>query len=166
MSDGFYIKVGDKELGMLPGGMLALVIGMAVAGFGAYDYTQQSAAIEDSVEVDATVTDKHVDSIMTSGTTQFTPEVSFEYNYEGESYTSNNLYPSSASKNYDTKSGAQSAMEEYEQGETVTAYVNPESPGDAFLKNEKSSSPLWFAALGVAFIFGGVYALFKAFTGR
>ncbi|MFC6723665.1 DUF3592 domain-containing protein [Halobium palmae] len=103
---------------------------------------------------------------MTSGTTQFNPEVSFEYSYEGEPYSSNNLYPASASKNYDTKSGAQSAMKAYEQGEMVTAYVNPDSPGDAFLKNGKSSSPLWFAALGVAFIFGGVYALSKAFTGR
>ncbi|MFC6723666.1 hypothetical protein ACFQE1_04540 [Halobium palmae] len=49
MSDGFYIKIGDKELGMLPGGILALVLGLAVAGYGAYDYTQQSAAIENSV---------------------------------------------------------------------------------------------------------------------
>jgi hypothetical protein len=35
MSDGFYIKVGNKELGMLRGGMLALVVGLAVAGVGA-----------------------------------------------------------------------------------------------------------------------------------
>ncbi|ADJ17024.1 DUF3592 domain-containing protein [Halalkalicoccus jeotgali] len=166
MSDSFYIKIGDKELGMLPGGMLALMLGLAVAGYGAYDYTQQSAAIENSVEVDATVTGTNVDSIMTSGTTQFNPEVSFKYSYEGERYSSSNLYPASASKNYDTKSGAQSAMKEYEQGETVTAYVNPNSPDDAFLENEESSSPLWFAALGVAFIFGGIYGLFKAFTGR
>jgi hypothetical protein len=166
MSDGFYIKVGNKELGILRGGMLALVVGLAVAGVGAYDYTQQSAAIESSVEVDATITGKNVNSVITSGTSQFNPEVNFEYSYEGESYTSNNLYPASASKNYDTKSAAQSAMDEYEQGETVTAYVDPDSPGDAFLKNEKSSSSLWFAALGVAFMFGGSYALVKKFTGR
>lgn len=166
MSDGFYIEVGDRELGMLPGGILVLVVGLAVAGYGAYDYSQQSAAIENSVEVDATITGTNVDSIRTSGTTQFDPDVRFEYSYQGESYTSDNLYPASASENYDTKSGAQSAIQEYEQGETVTAYVNPDSPGDAFLKNEKSTSPLWFAALGVAFIFGGCYALFKAFTGH
>ncbi|WP_233274850.1 hypothetical protein [Haladaptatus cibarius] len=63
MSDGFYITVGNKELGMLPGSMLALVVDLAIAEYGAYDYPQQSAAIENSVEVDAPAMGKNVNSI-------------------------------------------------------------------------------------------------------
>ncbi len=42
---------------------------------------------------------------MNSVRTQFNPGVNFEYGYEGELYTSNNLFPASASKNYNRKSG-------------------------------------------------------------
>lgn len=168
MLDDSHITVGGRELDPLRGGILALLVGLAVSGFGAYDYTQQSEAIENSVEVDATITGKSVESV-TGGSatgTKFDPVVTFEYSYEGESYTGNDIYPSTTSKNYDTKSKAKSAIGEYEKGETVTAYVNPDSPSEAFLENEESSSPLLFAGVGVVFVLGGIFVLFRAFTGR
>ncbi|MFC4448310.1 DUF3592 domain-containing protein [Halorussus aquaticus] len=161
MSPDTNITLGGKELDPVRGGLLMIVVGIAVAGFGVYDYTQQSDAISNAVTVNATITETSVESVpQRRGGPDYRPEVTFDYRYEGNSYTSSNLYPTSFSSNYDTESAAQSAIEGYEAGDTVTAYVNPDSPGSAFLKQKKSNGPLKIAAIGgLLVLIGGVSVL-------
>nr|WP_240147558.1 DUF3592 domain-containing protein [Halorussus sp. JP-T4] len=137
-----------------------LVIGVAVAGFGGYDYLQQSDAISDAVTVEATITGTNVESVsQRRGGPAYRPEVTFDYRYDGSDYTSNNLYPATFTANYDTKSEAESVLQGYEAGETVTAYVDPNSPGSAFLEQKKSDGPLKLAAIGgLLALIGGVSA--------
>jgi len=126
-----------------------LVLSIAITGFGVYDYTQQSDAVANAVEVDATITDTGVDTVSTRrGGADYKPTVSFEYRFEGTEYSSNSLYPAAVEPDHGTQADAEAELEGYAVGDTVTAYVDPDTPGSAFLKNEESSSPLKFAAIG------------------
>lgn len=130
-------------------GVLLLLGGGVMTGFGLYDYTQQSTAVSNAVEVEATVTDTDIDTISKRrASPDYQPVVTFEYRFEGTDYTSESLYPASVEPDYDTESAARDEIEDYETGDAVTAYVDPTSPGDAFLRTEESTGPLKFAAIG------------------
>jgi hypothetical protein len=63
---------------------------------------------------------------------------------------------------YDQRSNAESVIEEYEDGKTVTAYVDSTGPDHAFLKNKTSNTPLILAGIGaVASLLGAVSSLKK-----
>lgn len=133
------------------GAVLLLVVGLAASGYGAYDYLQQSDAVENSVEVDAEITEVGVESVSSSssGGADFTPTVQFAYEYQATSYTSTNVFPAEITRNYDTEDAARSVLDDYETGETATAYVAPDDPGNAFLKTGRrtrhccSSESVW-----------------------
>lgn len=143
----------------LRGAVVLLVVGLAATGFGVYDYVQQSDAVEDSVEVDAEILELGAETSGSTGSsgTDYRPTVRFEYEYDGTSYTGTSVFPSETTPNYDTRSAARSVLEEYETGETATAYVDPANPDDAFLKNQTSNAPLLFVGIGLFFVaVGGV----------
>jgi len=130
-----------------------IVIGLALAGYGGYDYVQQSDAISNAVTVNATVTETGVDTVsQRRGGVEYKPTVTFTYRYEGESYTGTKVYPASVTPNYETKSKAQAVLDDYEINETVTAYVPRSSPGNAFLKENTSNAPLKFAGIGILIV--------------
>jgi len=157
MSDdsGFNVDGPDSFAGAL----VYVAIGLAIASYGGYDYMQQTEAVREAVQVDATVTELSIET--DSGTssnpdTEYEPVVEFRYVYDGTEYTGTKLYPADIQRNYETRSAAESAVETYEPGAQTTAYVEPGEPSDAFLKNETSNAPL--IALGI----GGVVTLFAA----
>lgn len=169
MSRDFGLTIGGQDIGSvsLRKSILIFLVGVGAATFGVYDYVQQNQAVESAVEVDATVVETGVDTVSSRrGGPDYRPTATYEYSYEGESYTSSNVFPSMVSKDFDTRSRAESALSEYEAGETVTAYVNPNSPNDAFLLNETSNSPLWFTAIGGAFALVGGWSAFRSYAGR
>ena len=141
--------------------VLYILVGVAIASYGGYDYVQQTEAVRNSVEVDATLTEVSIET--DSGTSsnpgvKYEPSVEFEYTYNGTRYTGTELYPANIERNYETRSAAESAIEPYEQGTQTTAYVSPDEPEDAFLKNKTSNAPI--IAIGM----GGVFALFAALS--
>jgi hypothetical protein len=109
--------------------------------------------------VEATVLESEVDRVRAgSGDVsdqEYRPVVEFEYTYEGESYTSDERFPSSLDQSYGSRSKAESAIEEYEEGETVTAYVDPDSPGRGFLENKRSMTPYVAGLFGVVSVVAG-----------
>ena len=156
--DSDFSMNGPDSLG---GAVLYILVGIAIASYGGYDYVQQTEAVRNSVEVDATVTELGIET--DSGTSsnpgvEYEPTVEFEYTYNGTRYTGTKLYPANIERNYETRSAAESAIEDYEQGTQTTACVSPAEPGDAFLKNKTSNAPI--IAIGI----GGAFALFAAFS--
>jgi hypothetical protein len=139
------------------GAVLMLLIGLAVTGYGAYDYTQQSDAVADAVEVDAAVTDVGVESTSTGSSpgTDYRPTVRFTYEYEGTEYASTNVFPSAITSDYDTESAAREIVAEYAVGESTTAYVDPADPDGGFLRTETSNAPLVAVGVGLLFAFVG-----------
>ena len=99
----------------LGGAVLYILVGVAIAGYGGYDYVQQTEAVRNSTEVDATVT--HLNIETDSGTSSnpdvdYEPTVEFEYTYDGTRYTGTKLYPANIERNYGTRSAAESAIED------------------------------------------------------
>lgn len=157
MADDSGLSVSGPD--SVGGALLYIIIGVAVLSYGGYDYVQQTEAVRDSVEVDATITELSIET--DSGTSSspgrnYEPIVAFDYTYNGTEYTGTKIYPAEIEQNYDTRSEARSVIEPYEQGTQTTAYVSPDEPGDAFLKNKTSTAPL------IALVLGGVFTLFAA----
>ena len=161
MGDGSGISAGGRDLDPVRGGLLFLVLGLAIAGYGASDYRQQSAAVDAAVEVDATVVETSVESVSAGSSTSvdYRPAVTFEYAYDGEAYTSGSVFPSSLDPTYDTRSAAESVLSDYEAGERATAYVDPDSPGEGFLVNRESNTPLLAVGIGAVFALLGASKL-------
>jgi len=154
MADDSGLSVNGPD--SLRGAMLYIVIGIAIISYGGYDYVQQSEAVRNSVEVDATITELSIET--DSGTSSnpganYEPTVEFEYTYNETRYTGTKIYPANIEQSYDTQSAAESAIEQYEQGTETTAYVSPDQPRDAFLKNKTSNAPV------VALVLGGLLTL-------
>ncbi|RAW46262.1 DUF3592 domain-containing protein [Halorubrum sp. 48-1-W] len=154
MADDSGLSVNGPD--SLGGALLYIVIGIAIISYGGYDYVQQTEAVRDSVEVDATITELSIET--DSGTSaspgaNYEPVVEFEYTYNGTGYTGTKIYPADIEQSYDTRSEAESAIEQYEQGTQTIAYVPPDQPGDAFLKNKTSNAPI------IALVLGGLFTL-------
>jgi hypothetical protein len=148
-SSGFSIDSPDT----FRGAVLLLLAGLAITGYGAYDYVQQTEAVRNSVEVDATITEVGVEtqssvSGQSGGKVHYEPTVEFEYEYGGSTYTGTNIFPATIAPEYDTRSAAESLVDEYESGAAVTAYVDASNPRHAFLKNKTSNEPLVAAGIG------------------
>ncbi|MGQ5515464.1 DUF3592 domain-containing protein [Halococcus saccharolyticus] len=164
MSDGFNLPIDGLDT--LRGAVILLVIGLAATGFGAYDYIQQSDTVANSVEVNAEITETGVVEASSPGSSlgaDHKPTVRFTYNYEGTSYTGTNVFPAETSPDYDTRSEARSVIDGYETGDTVTAYIDPDEPDNAFLKNQTTNAPLLFAGVGMLFIIIGFVSSIKLY---
>lgn len=141
------LSVGGVPVRLTGATLLVMVLCVGAIGYAGYDYTQQSAAIEEAVAVNGTVTETDIEETGTRGV-QYEVTVVFTYEYEGTRYESNRLYPTTLSPTFETESKAQSVLAPYEQNETTTAYVEPSDPDSAFLEPRRTNGPLWLAGGG------------------
>jgi hypothetical protein len=135
---------------------LAVILGLGTMGYGAYSYSAQSSALDSAETVDATVSSVSVERDSAGKGVDYTPKATFNYTYEGETYTSSNVYPGKLPREFGSEEKARSQLDGYESGSTVTAYVPQDSPGNAYLKQESSNKPLLVIGLGALLALGGV----------
>ena len=127
--------------------LITLILGLGIAGYGGYDYVQQSNAVDDAVAVETTVVD--TDTSRSEGR-RFYYRISVEhtYEYQGSEYTSKRVFPGSTRPMYTLQSDAQRVIDPYEPDTTATAYVDPRSPGRAFLERQTTFAPFKFIGFG------------------
>lgn len=143
------------------GGVL-IIIGAAVSGLGYTNYQSQSNALDNAVNVTATVTGTEVNIDRAGKSPDYSPVISFNYTHQDETYTSNNMYPpGDTQKELDSRSAAAKVTNSYTLNNKVSAYINPENPGEAFLKKKRSKSPLIFIGIGALIVLAGLYVSFK-----
>lgn len=119
--------------------VFVLLVGVGIVGVGTYIYVTDTAALDDRVTVTAEVTDTGVRAVEASrGRTAYVPVVAFQYQYQGGSYTSNRIYPGDTEPRYEDRSTAAERLSAYPVGERVTAYVDPDAPGEAYLEDSRS----------------------------
>lgn len=158
MTDSDVSIRGPKTLGR---SLLLLLVAVGMVGYGAADYAQSTSAVRESVETDATITELGVETRSnqagTGSSIKHQPVVEFTYTYDGEQYTGDRLFAGSIPARYDTEAAARDAIRRYERGATTTAYVDPDDPETAFLRNKTSNRQFVFIGVGLVLAaFGGV----------
>jgi hypothetical protein len=160
------ISMVGRTLELIRGGLVILLIGCAVLGYGAYDYQRQSDALQGATTVNATVTETGIERVsQRRGTTDYRPMVTFDYRYDGSTYTSSNVYPGSVGPTFETRSDAEARLEEYEPDATVTAYVLPDAPGRAYLAPKRTDAPLKLMGMGGLFTVVGLGSILRSSLG-
>jgi len=113
---------------------IALVIGLlciAAGGYLIYDATSATASTE---EVDAAVFETDVSGVVDAR--DYRVHVAYEYTYRGETYTSDNVFAEAGEGNrFDNRGTAEFFLEEYPEGETVTAHVKPDDPSQTYFES-------------------------------
>ncbi|MFB6179974.1 MAG: DUF3592 domain-containing protein [Halorientalis sp.] len=117
----------------------------------------QHKAIDNAVNVTATVTKGHVEEDQMGHSVHYDAHLTFTYTYEGQSYTSDDIYPGSGQKQFESRSDAEHYVQKM-NGTNVTAHVYPKKPGKAFLYS-KAGDPLTWIALGGVIAFIGLLAV-------
>lgn len=140
---------------------LVVLLGLGTLGYGGYSYAAQSTALGSAETVEATVVSTGVETNEKRRGTSYTPRATFNYTYDGERYTSTNVYPGKLPREFDSESEARTQLDGYEAGETVDAYVRPDAPGDAYLKHEQSNKPLLVMGFGAVLLLGTVVSVFR-----
>ena len=136
--------------------VLLIAIGVLFAGLGGSLYLDQQAAIENSVPIEGTVLTSEVEIDRPSDPddpTSYYPVVTYRYEYDGQSYTNDNVFPGTGRQST-SESRAAEIVREYADGETVTVYVDPAEPQRSFLLKE-SAELFHFVFIGI----GGFAAL-------
>ncbi|QGA80603.1 DUF3592 domain-containing protein [Candidatus Nanohalobium constans] len=167
---GLDVNVGGKNSNSLSPNQVLLfssifmILGLAIAGYGFMQYQGQSENVDKAVNITATVTDTNIrtDSSRRGGV-DYQAEISFEYSFEGENYSSDFIHPLDRDKEFNQETEAEKFIENYPAGEKVDASVNPEKPGEAFLIAERSDQPLLFMIIGGFMVMLGAYKTTRSF---
>jgi len=137
-----------------------------MAGMGGYLYIGESVALDNTAEVTAEITDTGVEQVQkpSRGREAYVPTVTFRYRFQGTDYTSDRIFPKRSQPEYNDRSTAESRLAPYRIGDCVTAYVDPDDPGAAFLENSRSGKPVGAIVFGLAlslFSGGRLYKVVK-----
>ena len=132
--------------------LIAVVLGLGIAGYGGYDYVQQSNVVDDAVAVETSITDTEI-SRSEGRRLYYRVTVEHTYQYQGSEYTSERVFPGLTRPIYTVRNDAQNVIKPYESTTTATAYVDPDDPSGAFLKRQTTFAPFKFVG------FGGLVAL-------
>jgi hypothetical protein len=142
------LPVGITTLHLSRKSVYLLVLAVALVGAGGYSYVQQGQAVSDAVTVQAMVDSARVERIDSRRSIDYEPEIEYTYEYQGETYTSEQVYPGPTIRTYSDRSKAQSIVQSYEPGTTVQAYVRSSAPSNAFLIKERTPWPTQAFAIG------------------
>jgi len=135
---------------------LGLVVAtLLCSGFvvgGVYLYVEDARAVNSAEPTEATVISSEVESASDG----YHVAVTYEYTVDGRTYESSNVYPG-VGQTTKSQFEAEDVVEQYPEGETASAYYNPENPSEAFLIEKRNTLiPLMMIATGglTSFAFG------------
>jgi hypothetical protein len=131
--------------------VVTLLISVGLIGYGGFSYVNQSEALSSSVQVKGSIDSVGVEEVSGGrrGGVEYRPTASYTYSLNGSEYTGESVYPGNLGKEFETREAAQL---DYEEGESVTVYVEKGSPGNSFLKHESSNGPFFLIGFGVLMI--------------
>lgn len=127
-----------------------LLAGVGLAGAGGYLWYDHDQTVETAESTEATVVSSSVAvDRMGSDGPNYRPDVTYEYTVDGESYRSSNVFPTPGRLWRSDRSWARDVVADYPDGETVTAYYDPDDPSQAFLVADRTPLiPLVMVGIG------------------
>lgn len=146
--------------------LIALVIGLAMVGYGGHMYLNQQSDVQNAVKRTGTVQNTSVEVIEKEDTASYEPTVEYTYTYEGQEYTSKSVYPG-PDKRFNSRENARAVASQYSTGQEATVYINQEDPSRAFLIEESGANlrTIFLLGIGTLLFLGSVNGLRKEFTG-
>jgi hypothetical protein len=136
--------------------ILVVIAGIGLAIYGGYSLMQQDSAIQNAEQINVTIESTGIEKVSQRRGVEYKPTASFSYTYNGDSYNSDNVYPSGIAQEFNSEEDASQVIEDYNTGETVTGYISPGSPGNAFLVDENSNTPYFMILIGIAMAVIGI----------
>jgi hypothetical protein len=141
-------RVGALEPGRVLSGII-LLLGLAILAWGSYAYVQDTAMLDQRVEVTAEVTSTGVERVAAlRGEARYVPTATFDYSFQGIDYSSDNVFPGSSAPRYQHQETAEAQLAAFTVGDTVAAYVDPSAPDQAFLVDARSGQASRYLAFG------------------
>jgi len=142
--------------------LFVLLVGIGIVGLGAYSYTMESASLDDRVAVTAEIIGTSVQEVPGSrGRQKYIPRPTYQYDFRGTTYTSDSIFPGEQQR-YDDSATAAARLSAYTVGESVTAYVDPDAPGEAFLEDARSGQSTGAFVVGLLLSLIGGVGLYQA----
>ena len=166
-----------SKIGLVVLGLIFLLVGAGLYVYGPDQAAAEQERIDNSVEIDAEIIHSDVRTVRSGGSssqtdsrsrddTDYQPEIEFSYEFEGETYYSDRMYPSSGPDRENRHRHAREVVDQYPEGQVVTAYVDPNHPDKAFLTREVSTTATEFRIGGAIFAVLGLallgFGLFKS----
>lgn len=150
------------------GGVVLVGFSLLFLAVGGYLVYEQERALRSYESTDATVigtdVDREVDRDPDPGdpdSVTYTPIVEYRYRVDGQTYTARNVYPGGTGSRSD-RGWAQGVVDDYRQGETVTAYYDPDDPSEAYLVQQRDLAKFAFVVLPLGFLGVGLLLLWRA----
>lgn len=148
--------------------VVLVVVGLVFSGIGGYLYVDEQRAIDNSEPIEGVVVDSsvYVDRATSSDDSDsYFPEIRYRYSYDGREYTNDNVFPGTGSRST-SRARANSLVDEYRPGATVTVYVEPDTPERSFLIKERATLfHLAFGGAGVLMVLAGIGSFFRRVFG-
>jgi Tfp pilus assembly protein PilV len=137
--------------------LISITLGVMLLGAAGYMAYSQQQSLSSGVQIEATVESKEVTMSSSKKGDKYTPNVTYSYTYNGTRYTSDNIRPGIGTKASNTRTAAEDRIDQYNVGETTTAYVVQGSPSKSYLKKKGGPLPIILGILGLALIGRPVY---------
>lgn len=121
------------------GVVIALVLGLGLM-YGSYAYYDDIRKANNTVPVEATTVESDYSETTGPdgpGDRVFRIDITYEYQYKGETYTSSNYARGPDGYRVDTEFRAEQIMDSFEPGDTVEAHVNPNDPTVAHIRDRR-----------------------------
>lgn len=143
--------------------LISITLGVMLLGAAGYMAYSQQQSLSSGVQIEATVESTDITYSSDNGG-RYTPHVTYSYTYNGTQYTSENIRPGAGTKTSNTRTAAEDRIDQYNIGETTTAYVVRGSPSKSYLKKKSNPLPVMtnplpaiISVLGLAFVGLPVY---------
>ncbi|WP_080510744.1 DUF3592 domain-containing protein [Halorubrum californiense] len=137
--------------------LISIILGIVLLGVAGYMAYSQQQSLSSGVQIEATVENTEVTMDSSKKGDRYPPHVTYSYTYNGTQYTSDNIRPGIGTKASDTRTAAEDRIDQYNVGETTTAYVVQGSPSKSYLNKKSSPLPLIFGLLSLFLIGRPVY---------
>lgn len=158
----------DGDQSTLFGIFVFLVIGGGLI-YGGLHLQGQMPSDEDTVTTDATVLESDFSQRSSGSDRTFTVRVTYEYEVDGETYTSSNVKAGATGYTVDTRRRARALLDEqWAEGTVVEARVDPDDPETAYLvgyrrgdRLERTLIHYGLAGVGVLMVLASLVSLAK-----
>ena len=140
-------------------GLLISLLGGGIVYYAYRMHRKQQDALINSTNVLGTITRVDIESRTRPNRSRtYYPVVEYEYQYLGEQYTGDDMYPGTgwARFGHSDEADAHATIEAYDVGQEIPVYVHNNDPTRAFLRRDETTGRIKLIAIagGMVLLFG------------